>query len=476
MTDHEQNRSIPHDPPIGTPDPGDEQNRVNPSPESPTPTEQPETSAPAPETAEPAPETAAPIHETEKNVPETVAPAPDEKIIYRWSYADPQMNPPASSHRRKIPVYAFVMSAIFLVSFALLIAVLWVGRYDADLSIKPGIPGIHDDVAIDGVEQAKQIVTVIEVVTPTSTGSGSGIIVRRDGYIATNHHVIEGATSIKVTFYDGTTATAHLIGSSEIDDLAVIKVDRGDLPEAKFAAYADCYVGQTVYAIGAPAGPEFGWTTTRGIISYKDREVKIYDDDNRTLLKKLRLVQTDANVNPGNSGGPLINTSGEVIGVVSMKLAEGYEGIGFAIPADGAVDILNAIIDGKDFDSSVSHKRPMLGITCFDVEKDKYYVIADNTRYEIDESELEQYRNQEIVHPTATGVLVMSVSDGMDAKGKLKKGDIITAVDDVITETGDELTAYINNLYVGDTVVLTVEREGHTLEIRLVLQAQANVS
>ncbi len=467
MTDHEQQEPMmpkaqPTDAPI--PDGGTEAAtlpRQGEAPSSPTESETAVTDAPT------APEVSAP-----KTVP--VAPPAEERIVYRWSYDAAGQHARPTARSKNIPIYAVVMSLIFLVSFALLIAVLWVGRYDPDVSIKPGIPGTHDDVAIDGVEQAKHVVTVIEVVTPTSTGSGSGIIVRRDGYIATNHHVIEGATSIKVTFYDGTVADATLVGSSEIDDLAVIKVERGDLPEAKFAAYADCYVGQTVYAMGAPAGPEFGWTTTRGIISFKDREVKIYDDDNQTLLKKLRLVQTDANVNPGNSGGPLINTDGEVVGVVSMKLAEGYEGIGFAIPADGAVDILNAIIEGKDFDSSVSHKRPMLGITCFDVEADKYYVIADNTRYEIDESELERYRGKEIIHSTATGVLVMEVADGMDAKGKLKKGDIITAVDDVVTETGSALTNYVNNLYVGDTVVLTVDRGGRTVKITLTLQAQAD--
>ncbi len=442
MTDFDQNNPVSADSP--TPDSIDVNPAPNLSPETPT-------EAPASDTADTAPE---------------------ERILYRWNYAAPTSRPPADTPR-KLSIYALVMTAVFLVSFALLIAVLWVGRYDPDMSIRPGVPGNHDDVAIDGVEQAKPVVTVIEVTTPLQIRSGTGIIVRRDGYIATNHHVVEGATSIKVTFYDGTTAIAHVVGSSEADDLAVIRVDRGDLPEARFAAYSNCYVGETVYAIGAPGGPEFGWTTTKGIISYKDREVKIRDDDG-SLLRKMRLLQTDAPVNEGNSGGPLINTAGEVVGVVSMKLAQGFEGIGFAIPADGAVDILNAIIAGKDFDSSVSHQRPMLGITCIDVEKGKYYVFAGDRFAVFDEAPAGLTPDEEVIHAVADGVLIREVTEGMGAYGKLKKNDIITAVNDHRTETGEALTDYINQFYVGDTVTLTVERGSKTITVSLTLTAQIN--
>ncbi len=404
---------------------------------------------------------------------------PEEKILYRWNFAEHTAAPGGGEPPRKkkgLLIYSIVLGAVFLVSFAMLIAVLWVGRYDPEHSVNVGVAGSHDDVAIDGVEQALHSVVVIEVVTDEGVSSGSGIILRRDGYIATNHHVIEGATSIQVSFYDGTAATARVIGSSENDDLAVIKVDRGDLTEARFAAYEGCYVGQTVYAIGAPAGPEFGWTVTKGIISYKDREVKVYDEDGYTLLRKMRLVQTDAMVNPGNSGGALINTDGEVVGVVSMKLAEGYEGIGFAIPADGAAEILEAIIDGEDFHSSVSYERPMLGITCVSVEEGKYYVRNGNSLPEIDADHVSHYDADKVVYAEATGVLVMSVADGMGAVGKLEAGDIITGIDGHAVATGDELSDYVNDLYVGDTVKLTVYRDGDEVEISLTLTAQVDES
>ncbi len=300
----------------------------------------------------------------------TVIPTPPPATTYRWTYAEQVLHDSAVAAKRRrngILVYSLVMTGVFLISFGLLIAVLIMGDSTGQIGglLRPGISESDaDDEAIAGVEQAKHSVVVIEISTESGSGTGTGIIMTTDGYIATNHHVVDGATQIRVTFYDGTYAYATLVGSSEMDDLAVIKVGKSGLRAATFAYSEDCYVGQTVYAIGTPAGPQFAWTTTKGIISYKDREVKMYADDG-TLQKKLRLLQTDANVNPGNSGGPLINTKGEVVGVVSMKLSEGYEGIGFAIPSDGAVEILEAIMkygNADSINSSVSHKRPMLGI------------------------------------------------------------------------------------------------------------------
>ena len=279
------------------------------------------------------------VTETPTETPTVPAPAEPPKTAYRWSYADESAHHDAKAKGKGVVVYATIMAAVFLLSFGLLLAVLILddsAGYPGLL--RPGITEVDDDAeAVVGVEQAKHSVVVIEVSKGTGGGTGTGIIMTSDGYIATNHHVIEGATRIKVTFYDGSVMEAELIGSSEMDDLAVIKVNTTGLRAATFAYSEECYVGQTVYAIGTPAGPDFGWTTTKGIISYLDREVKIYNDDDGSLEKKLRLVQTDAMVNPGNSGGPLVNTKGEVVGVVSMKLADGYEGIGFAIPSDGAV-------------------------------------------------------------------------------------------------------------------------------------------
>ncbi len=403
-------------------------------------------------------------------------PLPPPAPAYRWSYADQRVHDTAapSKNKRGILLGACIMTGVFLVSFALLIAVLLAGNHGGTALLRPGIREELDHEAVEGVEQAKHSVVVIETKNPGGGGTGTGIIMTADGYIATNHHVIEGATEIKVTFYDGSVAVAELIGSSEMDDLAVIKVARLGLTPATFGYSEECYVGQTVYAIGTPAGPEFCWTTTRGIISYKDREVKIYNDDDGTLQKKLRLLQTDANVNPGNSGGPLINTKGEVIGVVSMKLAEGYEGIGFAIPSDGAVEILEAIMEGRldDINSSLSHKRPMLGIVCVSVEADRYYISHGDRIERIEEEDLPDYADVQVIHPAVSGVLVMDITDGMDAVGKIQPGDIITAVEGETVTTGDELTHIINDYYAGDTVTITVYRGSIYSSVDIVLSAK----
>jgi serine protease Do len=251
-------------------------------------------------------------------------------------------------------------------------------------------------------------------------------------------------------------------------------VERSGLPAATFAHSDECYQGQTVYAIGAPAGPEFGWTTTRGIISYTDREVKIYDDDGN-MQKKLRLLQTDANVNPGNSGGPLINTAGEVVGVVSMKLADGYEGIGFAIPSDGATEILEAIMEhghANDINSSLSHKRPMLGITGVFVEANVYYITNETGIQAIPENELDQYDPALVIHPAVSGVYVMGFADGMDAAAKMLPGDIITAAEGEELESIQHLSSIINEYYAGDTVTLTVYRGNVYTPVEILLSAQ----
>ena len=412
---------------------------------------------------------------------ENALPEAEPTPVYRWTYADQAAHEKAAGQAKKrngILVYSLVMTGVFLISFAMLIAVLMVGNgnhYTGGI-LRPGISqSPEDDVAVDGVEQAKRSVVVIEVKTATGSGTGTGIIMTADGYIATNHHVIEGATKIKVTFYDKTVMYAEMIGSSEMDDLGVIKVDASGLPAATFANYEECYVGQTVYAIGTPAGPDFGWTTTKGIISYKNREVKMYDDDDGTLQKKLRLLQMDANVNPGNSGGPLVNTKGEVVGVVSMKLADGYEGIGFAIPSDGAVEILEAIMEHGNADninSSLSHKRPMLGITGVYVDGGAYYLPTTDGVQMIPEEKLGEYNLKDLIHPAVSGIYVMGFADGMDAAEKMMVGDIITAAQGEELESMNHLMNIINEHYAGDTVTLTVYRGSIYSPVDIVLSAK----
>ena len=453
---------------------------LNPEIEEPKPEGTPADTSPVEAPTEEAPAeavTEAPAEETPaEETPAVTAPVEPPKTAYRWSYAD-EASHSAKARGKGIVVYAAIMSAVFLLSFGLLLAVLLLddsAGYPGLL--RPGITDVDDDAeAVVGVEQAKHSVVVIEVVKSDKSGTGTGIIMTADGYIATNHHVIEDAVSIRVTFYDGTVMEAEVVGSSAMDDLGVIKVNTTGLRPATFARSEDCYVGQTVYAIGTPASPDFGWTTTKGIISYLNREVKIYNDDDGSLEKKLRLVQTDAMVNPGNSGGPLVNTKGEVVGVVSMKLSNGYEGIGFAIPSDGAVEILEAIMEYGNADSvnsSLHHKRPMLGITGVFLEKGGYY-LPNTTGVELIPSDkLPQYNTADLIYAPVSGVYVMGFADGMDAAAKMKKGDIVTACQGEELFSMNALSSIINEYYAGDTVTLTVYRDGKYVPVDIVLSAQ----
>ncbi len=400
-------------------------------------------------------ETTSVVEETQHSPEEPPIPP---AATYRWTYVEQSAHASATTKSsRGVRIYAVALSAVFLISFVLLLAVLFLGDNGYKGILRPGVSAETSDEAIEGVEQAKHSVVVIETVTRTGGGSvGSGIVMTANGYIATNHHVVENAATIRVRFYDGVYADATVVGTSDTDDLAVIKVSRTDLIPATFAYSSDCYVGQTVYAIGTPASPEFAWTTTRGIISYKDRAVTL--DDGSTIS----LLQTDANVNPGNSGGPLINEKGEVLGVVTMKLAEGYEGIGFAIPSDIAVLILEDLVE-------IHKNRPLLGISCVDVTGGIYYVRTETGITAIREDRIDSYDPSVVLHPEITGVLVLDVVKGMGADGCLRVGDIITAVQGQPVTNGTILSAIVNRYAAGDTVTLTVHRDGRLIPVDIVL-------
>ena len=173
------------------------------------------------------------------------------------------------------------MTAVFALSFGTLLAVLLAGK---QIHTSQGEPQ-YDSVSradMTPIEQAKRSVVVIQVTTESGGGTGTGVVLNANGYIATNHHVIDGAKTIRVTFLDGTQTEATVVGSSAMDDLAVIRVDASKVatqlyPATFVQSTNDNYVGQTVYAIGTPGGAEFAFTTTKGIISYVNREVRQYN-------------------------------------------------------------------------------------------------------------------------------------------------------------------------------------------------------
>ena len=284
----------------------------------------------------------------------------------------------------------------------------------------------------------------------TASGAGSGIIVSSDGYILTNNHVVNSsssssyyqiteATNVKVKLYnDDTEYDATVVGSDSQTDLAVIKINKDGLTAAELGDSDSVQVGEFAMAIGNPLGLQS--SISCGIISAKNREVQ--DSDTRTTYK---LIQTDAAINSGNSGGALVNADGKVIGINTLKLSgTGVEGIGFAIPINSTIPVYNELkTNGKI-------ARPFIGITGVD----------------IDEAKAKQYNLVE-------GVYIKSIDNFSAAeKAGLKIGDVITEANGTKIKNMDELTNIKNALKIGDKMTLKINRDGKEKEITLTLQEQ----
>lgn len=283
----------------------------------------------------------------------------------------------------------------------------------------------------------------------TATATGSGIIISEDGYILTNNHVVSSgesesyyqvseATKVSVTLFNDTTEyEAKIVGTDEQTDLAVIKIDKKDLPKAEFADSDSIKVGEFAMAVGNPLGLQS--SITCGVVSAVNREITDTDG------KKYTLIQTDAAINSGNSGGALVNSEGKVIGVNTLKLSgEDIEGMGFAIPINSTTDITSQLIQYSKV------KRPYIGITGMDLTEK---LAKENHLVE--------------------GIYVKSIDDFSAAeKAGLKPGDVIIEADGKKIKTMDELTEIKNSHKIGDEISVKVNRDGQEKDLTLKLGEQ----
>lgn len=271
---------------------------------------------------------------------------------------------------------------------------------------------------------------------------GSGFVLTADGYIATNYHVIADGESYKVIFYDGTEYDAELVGGDETRDLAVLKIKAKDLKPLAIGDSDALKVGQTTVAIGTPYDLTLAGTMTTGIVSGLDRKVEITNDYG-TVIKTMRLIQTDTAINPGNSGGPLLNMAGQVVGINSLKLTGDYEGTGFAIPMNYAVGILNQLIQyGKVVEDNGDHvtASPRLGIQVYNVD-DGINALGLRPGCEYPEK----------------GALVASVEPRTAIyEAGLQLYDIIIEFDGHKVESKEDLTSILAQYKAGDTVSIVV--------------------
>jgi len=307
--------------------------------------------------------------------------------------------------------------------------------------------------SVVGVYMSESTTTFTGETEEQDTGAGSGVIITTDGYIVTNNHVVEGLGNISVYLQDGTKYPATLIGTDNFSDLAIIKIEAENLPAATLGNSVNTAVGTTVYAIGNPLGL-FTSSVSRGIISGLDRTITI-DGISMTLM------QTDAAVNPGNSGGGLFNAEGELIGVVNAKTASvDVEGLGFAIPIDSAKPIISDLMD-KGYVTG----RPYIGISMRDVSL--RYGNGSNYGYNY-------FDPFSFFNSYVTRVQVMSVEEGSAAEaGGMLVNDIITAVDGKEISGTSQLAAMLYEYKVGDTVTITVLRGNETKDLTIVLSERS---
>lgn len=321
-------------------------------------------------------------------------------------------------------------------------------------------------------EDAMSIPDIVKKVSPSVVGisciisggvaTGSGIIMSEDGYIITNAHVVSGAQSISVILPNSysessdssssskasdndvdsnLTYTAELVGKDSQTDIAVLKIDKKGLTAAEFGTSADVQVGELSIVIGNPLGLSLANSVTAGIISAKDRTLTVED-------RTMNFIQTDSSINNGNSGGPLINAYGQVIGITSAKVSNSVgEGLGFAIPIDEALPIIQDLMK-----NGYVTGRPSLGISGSDIT-----------------SAMSQY------YGVPQGFLVASVSSGSGAaKAGIQANDIIIGINDTVVTSINELNEVKNKCKPGDTVTLTVYRNGKKSDFKVTLGEATN--
>ena len=287
-------------------------------------------------------------------------------------------------------------------------------------------------------------------------GTGSGAVYRTDGdqaFVFTNNHVVAGSDAIEVMFSDGEIVEAEIVGADEYTDLAVLSIDAEHVESvAEFGDSEGLNLGEPAIAVGSPLGSDFALSVTSGVVSGVNRTVPVDNDRDGTVDWEMTAIQTDAAINPGNSGGPLVNVNGQVIGINSMKISSNVvEGMGFAIPSNDAVTIIN------ELETNGEISRPMLGISLIDSN-----LLNDQQIAEITGSN----------EPIDQGAIVVEVvSDSAAAEADIQAGDVFTSFNGEPVKNSMELRQAVYTTRIGDTVEAEIIREGEPMTVSITMQA-----
>lgn len=353
--------------------------------------------------------------------------------------------------KNKLLYIITIIMTLFIGVSATIVVLYYFPMHDNTISKTVSNVNITENDSIKtSIDKVYNAVVVVESYTSRGVSTGTGFYYKKDnkyGYLITNHHVIDGATSIKIVDNDGQEYDAKLLGSDEVSDVAVLSTDVKNVKQVvEIGDSTKLELGDTLFTVGSPLGSNYKGSVTKGILSGKDRTVEVSLSSGSYVME---VLQTDAAINPGNSGGPLLNINGEVIGITSSKLAdEQIEGMGFAIRIELAMSEVDRLEKGEEIE------RPMFGIEAIDVSN--VYSLFYN-RISVDKNITE-------------GIVVVNVSDGSAASSAgFKKGDVIYEIDG---NKISDMAHFRFNLYkysIGDEITVKYYRDGKLQEVKVKL-------
>lgn len=356
--------------------------------------------------------------------------------------------------------FSYIMTAIISIFVGIIGTIITVHYFPISKAVEDN--GVKKTVSIKEDNTIKSAINKVYDATVLissykngkASGSGTGFVYKKEGklgYIMTNHHVIDGATSIRVTNIEGKEVDAKLLGSDEYSDIAVLSIEADAvLSIAEIGDSTKSDIGDTIFTVGSPLGADYMGTVTKGILSGKDRMVEVSSTAGGSVMQ---VLQTDAAMNPGNSGGPLVNMNGEVIGVNSVKLVQNeIEGMGFAIPIEIAMGSVEKLEKGEKI------VRPLIGIEMVDVTN--VYSLYYN-KIDVDKS---------ITH----GIAVVNVqSDTPASKANLQKGDVIVEINGTKIDSLAKFRFTLYKYSIGDKVKVKYYRGKDIKEVTITLDKEA---
>lgn len=384
-----------------------------------------------------------------------------DKIEYIESKKEEKKQNKKSYNRKKIP-NGIKFALVILLAFTLGLVIMY-----AYTELNPKIitknktiseTKVTDEAMEDAIKKVYDSVLCIEVMNSDGSvlSTGTGFVYSKDskyGYVLTNAHVVSSGNNIVGVLSNNNTTSLTVLGSDTYTDLAVLRMDVKDvLGVASIGNSKNTPVGNTVFTVGSPMGSTYAGTVTKGILSGKDRLIETSASNSNSLASEsyiVKVLQTDAAISPGNSGGPLVNLAGDVIGITSLKLVdEQVEGMGFAIPIEDAMNYVDTLAQGKTIE------RPLVGVQILDLTN-KYTLY----RYGIN-----------VDSSIKSGIILIKVNSGYPASDAgLKDGDIVTKIDGEDVTTVSEFKYQLYQHKIGDTIEVTYYRDGKENKTKLKL-------